>query len=63
MAETTTSQIRDLRDAAERAINWDSSFTIVKGPLPEVHRQYIAKADPTTIKALCTEILRMRGEE
>lgn len=47
-----TSQIRDLRDAAERA---ETSF---------IERCVLkVSCDPTTVKALCTEILRMRGEE
>lgn len=82
-----TSQIRDLRDAAERAIPGPYSVGIIEDTpgeryfaigaqtmlfcrVPDIKHPsynfeatavYMKDADPTTVKALCTELLRLKG--
>lgn len=61
-----TPQIRDLRDAAESvqqywicALNMEISDEELKKAIDE----YQAKADPTTVKALCTELIARRSHD
>lgn len=65
MAELSTSQIRDLRDAAERARAARADFYDSPGcdrqkaeVWASARDEYRMKVfDPTTVKALCTELL------